>query len=227
MGWRFEAGCVPVRGMSEIPFSAAPRPFPEARVFTGRQVRLDPQVPEDAEELFRISHGSPETEALWRYLPVGPYGSPEGLAEFLAEWGRQPDVRAFTVRSMADGRALGSYSLMSLRPTHGVGELGNIWFAPSAQKTGANPECAFLLLRYCFEELGYRRMEWKCNASNDPSRRAALRLGFSFEGIFRQHLILKGANRDTAWFSLLDCEWPLVRDRIERGFIPERGKHAP
>lgn len=190
--------------------------MPEARVFTGRHVRLDPQVPEDAEELFGISHGSPELEELWRFLPVGPFGNAAEMAGFLEEWGKQPDVRAFTVRSTRDGTALGSYSLMSLRPVHGVGELGNIWFTLSAQGTKANTECARLLLNYCFEELGYRRMEWKCNALNAPSRKAATRLGFTFEGIFRQHLIVKGANRDTAWFSLLDHEWPQARAIIDR-----------
>jgi RimJ/RimL family protein N-acetyltransferase len=201
--------------------------MPEARVFTGHHVRLDPQVPEDAEELFRISHESPKVEALWRYLPVGPFGDPAEMAAFLTEWGRQPDVRAFTVRSLADGRALGSYSLMSLRPIHGVGELGNIWFTPAAQGTKANTECAWLLLKYCFEELGYRRMEWKCNAENAPSRKAALRLGFTFEGIFRQHLIVKGANRDTAWFSLLDDEWPEARAAMEKWLIPRMGENLP
>ena len=104
---------------------------------------------------------------------------------------------------------------MSLRPAHGVGELGNIWFTPSAQGTGANPEANYLLLRHCFEELGYRRMEWKCNALNEPSRRAALRLGFRYEGTFRQHMLVKGENRDTAWFSMLDHEWPKAKAELE------------
>lgn len=167
-------------------------------------------------ELFGISHGSPEVEVLWRYLPAGPFADARAMAAFLETWGATPDVVAFTVRAAGTGAALGSISLMSLRPAHGVGELGNIWFPPAAQRTGANTESNYLLLRHCFEGLGYRRMEWKCNALNEPSRRAALRLGFTYEGTFRQHMIVKGENRDTAWFAMMDHEWPGVKAMLER-----------
>jgi RimJ/RimL family protein N-acetyltransferase len=100
--------------------------------------------------------------------------------------------------------------LMNIRAEHGVAELGNIWYAPVAQRTKANTETCFLLLRHCFENLHYRRMEWKCDARNERSRCAALRLGFTFEGIFRQHMIIKGENRDTAWFAMLDHAWPPI-----------------
>ncbi len=192
------------------------RPMPSAIRHEGKFITLAPQeAVREAEELFHISHGFPEAGALWRYLPVGPFPDAGALEDFLQSWGNTPDVMAFTVRSAAHGGALGSISLMSLRPVHGVGELGNIWFTPAAQRTRANTEANYLLLRHCFEGLGYRRMEWKCNALNEPSRRAALRLGFSYEGTFRQHMIVKGENRDTAWFSLLDHEWPEVKAALE------------
>jgi RimJ/RimL family protein N-acetyltransferase len=99
---------------------------------------------------------------------------------------------------------------MSIRPEHAVAELGWIWYAPEAQRSKVNTEASYLLLRYCFEELHYRRMEWKCNSLNERSHRAALRLGFTYEGNFRQHMIVKGENRDTDWFSMLDQEWPSI-----------------
>ena len=188
----------------------------------GRYIRLVPQDPDgDAGELFRISHGSAEVEALWRFMPAGPFLDRDALAGFLKTWGDTPDVIAFTVREAGHGAVLGSISLMSLRPAHGVGELGNIWFAPAAQRTGANTESNYLLLRHCFEDFGYRRMEWKCNALNEPSRRAALRLGFSYEGTFHHHMIVKGENRDTAWFAMLDHEWPRVKAALERWLAAE------
>ena len=195
--------------------------MPAAIPHLGRIISLHPQDPEgDAAELFRISHGTEEMEALWRYLPDGPYADEASLRDFLRSSGAAPDLFAFTVRDAATGAALGNISLMSLRPAHGVGELGNIWFCPAAQRTAANTESNYLLLRYCFGELGYRRMEWKCNALNEPSRRAALRLGFRYEGTFRQHMIVKGRNRDTAWFAMLDHEWPRVKAAMERWLEP-------
>jgi RimJ/RimL family protein N-acetyltransferase len=206
----------------------SPRPAldPVAQRHQGQFITLHPQdAGMDAAELFRISHGSAEREALWRFLPVGPFPDDRALGDFLRNWGAAPDVVAFTVRDNADGCALGSISLMSLRPAHGVGELGNIWFTPSAQRTAANTESNYLLLRHCFEVLGFRRMEWKCNALNEPSRHAALRLGFTYEGTFRQHMIIKGQNRDTAWFAMLDHEWPEVRARLEQR-LRSRGSAA-
>lgn len=203
--------------MSEFPLPAHPGAFPPRRSHAGQFVDLIPQDPEhDAAGLYAISHHIPDPEALWQYLPAGPFPGPEALQSFLEQWGANPDLLAFTVRQAGSGSMLGSISLMSLRPVHGVGELGNIWFTPAAQRTRANTESNYLLLKHCFEELGYRRMEWKCNALNAPSRRAALRLGFTFEGIFRQHMIVKGQNRDTAWFAMLDHEWPQVKQAMEQ-----------
>lgn len=130
----------------------------------------------------------------------------------------------YTVRDKASGRCVGSISLMAIRPEHGAAELGNIWYAPAAQRTKVNTEACHLLLNHCFVHLGYRRLEWKCNSLNAPSHRAALRLGFTFEGTFRQHMIVKGENRDTVWFSMLDHEWPRIAAAQQRwlyGDTPE------
>ena len=179
--------------------------------FEGQFITLTPlDVSADVAELFAISHVDEATRNLWRYMPRGPFASVEEHDAFLREWQATPNVVAFAVRDAATQRILGSISLMNIRPEHGVAELGNIWYAPAAQRTKANTEACYLLLRYCFENLGYRRMEWKCDSRNEPSRNAALRLGFSFEGIFRQHMIIKGENRDTAWFAMLDHEWPQI-----------------
>jgi len=180
----------------------------QAHTYTGQFISLTPlNVAADVEQLFAISHTDDEARKLWRYLPIGPLADAQQYAAFLHEWEATPNVIAYTVRAIATQHILGSISLMSIHAEHGVAELGNIWYAPSAQRTKTNTEACYLLLRYCFEELGYRRMEWKCNALNEASRNAALRLGFTFEGTFRQHMLVKGENRDTAWFSILDHEW--------------------
>src|SRR5207248_8753548 len=118
-------------------------------------------------------------------------------------------------------RAVGYASFMRVEPVHRSIEVGNILYTPLLQRTRAGTEAMYLMARHVFEELEYRRYEWKCDALNEPSRRAALRLGFQFEGIFRQHMIVKGRNRDTAWFSMLDCEWPERREAVERWLHPD------
>lgn len=126
-----------------------------------------------------------------------------------------PDFLYRTVVDNASGDPVGMASFMRVEPEMRTIELGGIWYAPSAQRTRANTEATYLMLRESFD-LGYRRVEWKCNALNERSREAALRLGFVFEGIFRQHMVVKGRNRDTAWYSMLDREWPAIRANFER-----------
>lgn len=184
---------------------------PAPETFAGQFVTLAPlDVAKNVEELFAISHTDAEARNLWRHMPCGPFADMEEQAAFLRDWQARPDVIAFTVRDVTTRRCLGSISLMSIRAEHGVAELGNIWYAPSAQRTKANTEACYLLLRHCFEQLRYRRMEWKCDADNERSRAAAGRLGFRFEGIFLQHMIVKGRNRDTAWFAMTDRDWPRI-----------------
>jgi len=214
------------------------KPQPTPQRFDGRFITLTPlDVAADVAELFTISHADETTRKLWRYMPRGPFANVEEQAAFLREWQITPNVIAFAVRDASTQHCLGSISLMSVRAEHGVAELGNIWYAPAAQRTKANTEACYLLLRYCFEDLGYRRMEWKCDARNEPSRNAALRLGFTFEGIFRQHMIIKGENRDTAWFAMLDHEWPQIAaamrswlhedDSISLGRLIAAGRDVP
>jgi RimJ/RimL family protein N-acetyltransferase len=189
---------------------------PEPLSLSGQFIQLTPlDIESDLEELFALSHSDEEKLKIWRYLPIGPFADLEQYGLFLKDWISKPDVIAFTVRDAITKRAVGSISLMMIRPEHGVAELGNIWYTPSAQRTKANTEACYLLLRYCIEELNYRRMEWKCNVLNERSQRSARRLGFSFEGIFRQHMIVKGENRDTAWFSILDHEWPQICEALK------------
>ena len=126
----------------------------------------------------------------------------------------------FSILDAGSGRALGHATLMRIEPRHRVIEVGHILYSRALQRTRGATEAMYLLARYVFEELKYRRYEWKCNALNEASQRAALRLGFTFEGIFRQHMIVKGENRDTAWFSMLDSEWPLRKAEFERWLSP-------
>jgi RimJ/RimL family protein N-acetyltransferase len=126
----------------------------------------------------------------------------------------------FAFRDKATDRLGGMATYLDIRPNMGAIEVGYIWFAPFLQRTRHATEALFLLLSYAFDELGYRRMQWRCNALNDKSRAAALRLGFAFEGIFYQHMLVKGCNRDTAWYSILDHEWPRIRSNFERWLAP-------
>jgi RimJ/RimL family protein N-acetyltransferase len=198
------------------PFPASWR-SPEPRSFQGRYLALQPLVPErDAGKIFQLTHASDAGRALWRYLPRGPFADADDLRRHLEEWQAQPGTVQFLVTSPGSGETIGSISLMRITPQHGVAELGYVWYIPSMQRTKVNTETNYLLLRYCFEELGYRRMEWKCDDRNEPSRRAALRLGFLYEGTFRQHMVVRGENRDTAWFSMLDSEWSRRRANLER-----------
>ncbi len=198
-------------------FPPAGWPQPAPRNFAGRFITLTPlNLETDVDELFRGSHEASTVEAMWRYVAAGPFADVPALRAWLRERQAQPDMIPYTVTDNATGRRIGSISLMRITPAHGVAELGIIWFQPDAQRTLANTEANYLLLRHCFADLGYRRMEWKCHAGNERSKRAALRLGYRYEGTFRQHMITKGRNRDTAWFAMLDHEWPGIAAAMER-----------
>ena len=191
-----------------------PRPRPERVPLDGERVRVEPLDPgRHGSDLFRLGHdGSAEAERSWEYLPYGPFASEREHRAWLEAQAAGEDPLFFTIVDRLDDRAVGVATLLSIVPAHGSIEIGHIWLSPRLQRTPAGTEGLVLLLRYCLDDLGYRRMEWKCNAANEPSRRAALRLGFRFEGIFYNHLVFKGRNRDTAWFSILDEEWPRLRE---------------
>lgn len=193
--------------------------YPARTTLTGMYAQVEPLRPaEHYQELWDAAQGH---DAIWDYLPYGPFATPEALYSHLRTGAAQHDPVFYTIRDGRDGTAAGVASLMSIRPEMGVIEIGHIWLAPSLQQTREATEALFLLMRYAMDDLGYRRLEWKCNALNKASRGAALRLGFAFEGIFYQALIVKGHNRDTAWFSILDSEWPLIRENFETWLAPE------
>jgi RimJ/RimL family protein N-acetyltransferase len=182
-------------------------------ILRGKTVTLEPLEAEShAADLWDGVQGHDE---VWRWLADGPYAEEAALRRAVEE--KQAAIGALFLALVpkASGRAEGYASYMRIEPAHGVIEVGNIMLSPSLQRTTAATEAMYLMARHVFEDLGYRRYEWKCNAQNQPSRRAAQRLGFTFEGIFRQHMVIKGQNRDTAWFSMLDSEWPARKEAFE------------
>ncbi len=220
-------------------FPVAP-PLPADRLHQAQQLPLKPNpvklsgtrvtlIPLDIAQhsapLFAVSNGSPiqmgdrtfpayDADALiWRYMPYGPFADLAAFEAYLTDLAARPDLRAFCVLT-PDQQPIGVMTLMSNAPTYLRIELGHIWLSPIAQGTRAITEASYLLMRHCFD-LGYRRVEWKCDALNARSRRTALSLGFTFEMIQQKHLIVKQRNRDTAWFRILDHEWPDVRRNLE------------
>jgi RimJ/RimL family protein N-acetyltransferase len=175
----------------------------------------------DAHSLYAESHPADGSRRIWTYLPTGPYESQDEYARALEAAAASEDPLFFAIAPLPDQQARGIASYLRIAPADGTIEIGHIWFGTSLQRTAAATEAIYLLARHAFEDLGYRRFEWKCNALNAPSRRAAERFGFTCEGIFRQHMVVKGRNRDTAWYSMLDAEWPVVRDSYERWLAPE------
>lgn len=193
---------------------------PTRCVLAGATVRLQPVDPErDAPALFRASHDTRDP-SLWDYLPVGPFPTQAGFTAWLVSAARSADPLFLAVVDQQSGDPAGMVSFMRMAPEHGVIEIGFIWFGPSLQRSRQATEAIYLLARHAFDDLGYRRLEWKCNARNERSRRAALRFGFTYEGIFRQHMVVKGQSRDTAWFSIIDREWPPIRDAFESWLQP-------
>lgn len=211
------------RQLSESPVALGlPRPRPERQEHTGRYARLEPlDSARHAAELYIASHEVPDGERIWDYLPYGPFASVDDFTVWLEGCARSDDPLFFAIRDLQSGATLGMASFLRIEPDHASIEIGHIWFSPALQKTPAATEAIFLLLRHALGDLGYRRMEWKCHALNAGSRRAATRFGFSYEGIFYQHVVMKGHNRDSAWFSILDHEWPALCANFERWLSPE------
>jgi RimJ/RimL family protein N-acetyltransferase len=199
---------------------ATPAKRPQRVVLDGRVVSVVPlHAAAHSETLYDASRGE-ENEGLWRYLFEGPFVTRAAFDAHLRERASSEDSLFLGILEKSSGDAVGYASYMRIEPAHRVIEVGSILFAPRLQRTVGSTEAMYLMARHVFEDLGYRRYEWKCNALNAPSRRAALRLGFTFEGIFRQHMIIKGRNRDTAWFSMLDTEWPQRKAAFERWLDP-------
>lgn len=181
-------------------------------------MRLEPvNVARHASDLFEASRNADD---IWTYLAYGPFDSLAAFTSWLEARAASNDPLFFAVVDRAARTARGMASYLRMEPAHGVIEIGHIWFAPSLQRTRQATEAIFLLSRHAFDDLGYRRLEWKCDSLNAPSRRAAERFGFTYEGIFRQHMVIKDRNRDTAWFSIIDAEWPSRRAAFEQWLAP-------
>jgi RimJ/RimL family protein N-acetyltransferase len=198
---------------------------PARTTLPGRLVTLAPlDARAHGDALYEGTRGE-AGDRLWDYLFEGPFPDRKAFDLHLQRIAASEDPLFFAIldnagNDNASESAVGYASYMRIEPVHRVIEVGSILFTPRLQQTALATEAMYLMARHVFEDLGYRRYEWKCNALNQPSRRAALRLGFSFEGIFRQHMIVKGRNRDTSWFSMLDSEWPLRKANFERWLDP-------
>lgn len=181
----------------------------------GSVVKLDPLL--HATSLWNAIKEHPDT---WTYMSYGPFESASIFTEWLVAHAALSDPYVYAILD-PDGHALGLAALMNVHPEMGVIEIGHIVYSPALQRTRLGTEAQYLLASYAFDTLGYRRYEWKCNALNAASRSAAQRYGFSFEGIFRQHMVVKGRNRDTAWYSIIDREWPVRKVVFEQWLAPE------
>ena len=191
---------------------------PPRKAVIGGTVRLEPLAPDaHGSDLYAVSTDDPD---IWTYLSKGPFGSDREMRRWLEACAASRDPLFFAVVDAETGGAVGMVSFLRIEPEHGVIEIGHIWFSSLLRRTRAASEAIFLMLHLAFDDLGYRRVEWKCNAGNAASRRAAERFGFAYEGTFLQHLIVKGRNRDTAWYSIIDGEWPSVRAAFETWLAP-------
>ena len=189
---------------------------PGAMTLEGRYARLAPLAPADAAALHAANAGAP---AIWEYLAYGPFPDAAAYASWIERVAGRPDPRFFAIARREDSASGGVASLMRADPEHGAIEVGHICLSPGLQRSRAASEAILLLAEWAFAA-GYRRFEWKCDARNAPSRRAAMRYGFAFEGVFRRHMIVKGRNRDTAWFAMTDRDWPELRAAHRRWLDP-------
>ncbi len=198
----------------------SPRPRPPRTAMAGRFCTVEPLDPErHAAQLF-AAYAEDRDGRMWTYLPRGPYASIEEYRDWAGAAALAEDPLVHAIIDTPTGEAVGTAALMRIDPASGVIEVGSITYSPRLQRRPAGTEAMYLMMRRVFDELGYRRYEWKCNSLNAPSRAAALRLGFQYEGLFRQAQVTRGRNRDTAWFSVIDGEWPALRTAFERWLQP-------
>jgi RimJ/RimL family protein N-acetyltransferase len=198
-----------------------PRPLPPRQPMAGHYcqvVPLDPAV--HAADLF-AANALDRDGRNWTYLAIGPFASLPAYRSWLNKAAASTDPLFHAIIDRTSGKAVGVATFLRIDPTNGVIEVGNINYSPLLQRKPAATEAMYLMMRRAFDELGYRRYEWKCDSLNAPSRAAALRLGFTFEGIFRQAVVYKGRNRDTCWFSIIDSEWPARKAAFEAWLAPD------
>ncbi|VVD86748.1 GNAT family N-acetyltransferase [Pandoraea anhela] len=206
-----------------------PRSQPPRTPIVGRYCRLEPiDVERHAKDLYD-AYSTAADGRDWTYMTGGPFADFDSYYAYATKLAASADPLHHAVIDLATGKAVGTLSLMRIDPANGVVEVGHVAYSPLLKRTRAGTEAQYLLMRRAFDELGYRRYEWKCDALNAPSRRAAARYGFTFEGIFRQAIVYRGRSRDTAWFSIIDGEWPAIRRGFEQWLSPEnfdaQGQH--
>ncbi len=206
------------RPLGENVEDTATRGLPGAQGFQGEFIELRPIDPiTQVQDLFSASHGSEEKTAIWTYMPMsGPFESQDHMESWLERCREFPGFIFYAVYEIAKSRYVGMTSFCNMVPDMQRLEVGFIWYGLDAQRTKANTESIYLMLCEAFDRLKYRRVEWKCDSLNQPSRVAALRLGFRFEGVFRKHMIVNGHNRDTAWFAVADTDWPIVKANMQK-----------
>ncbi|PLC43157.1 GNAT family N-acetyltransferase [Ralstonia pickettii] len=198
-----------------------PRPLPPHTPLAGRYCRLEPlDAARHADALFD-AFSQAQDDRVWTYMVEGPFADIAAHRAYIDRIAAKRDPLQYAVIDARTDRPVGTLALMRITPDHGVIEVGAVTFSPLLQRTPASTEAQFLLMKHVFEDLGYRRYEWKCDSLNAPSRQTAQRLGFQFEGIFRQAVVYKGRSRDTAWFSIIDADWPQVRAAFEQWLSPE------
>jgi RimJ/RimL family protein N-acetyltransferase len=193
---------------------------PPGVVLEGRWCRLEPLDADRHATSLHVANLADTAGVMWTYLSYGPFDSVEDYADWCRRMSAGTDPLFHAVVDSSTNEAIGVASYLRIEPALGVIEVGHIAYSPRLQRTTAATEAMYLMMRHVFEDLGYRRYEWKCDALNQPSRRAAERLGFTFEGIFRQASVYKGRNRDTAWYSVIDADWPRLRDGFEAWLDP-------
>ena len=193
---------------------------PERVTLDGLYTRLEPLDPlRHTDDLFAAAD-APGAEDRFRYLFESEPKGRDEFAAWMTKAAAGSDPLFFAVIDKATGRAEGRQALMRVDPVHGVIEIGSIHWGPAIARSRVTTEALYLFARHAFETLGYRRFEWKCNNLNEPSKKAALRFGFTYEGLFRQHMVAKGQNRDTAWFSMIDSEWPVLARAFQAWLDP-------
>jgi len=198
-----------------------PPPLPPRSPALGRLCRIEPFVPDAHSKTLYAAFAKDPDNRNWTYLSYGPFDSFESFDAWARGTCTDDDPLFYAVVDLATGEAVGLASYLRINPTDGVIEVGHIHFSPLLQRTTLATEAMFLMMKRVFDELGYRRYEWKCDALNEPSRRAARRLGFSFEGVFRQLTMYKNRNRDTAWYAITDGDWPSIRSGYELWLDPD------
>jgi RimJ/RimL family protein N-acetyltransferase len=196
-----------------------PPPFPNPAAIDGRYARVEPLDPARHARSLYAAYAEDRNGAMWTYLPYGPFESEKQYTAWATERASIRDPSFYAVLDRTTGRALGVLSYLRIDPPNGVIELGHLAYSPALQQTRMSTEALFLLMAHAFS-LGYRRVEWKCDALNAPSRRAAERFGFSYEGTFRQAVVIKGRNRDSAWYAIIDRDWPRIRAAFETWLGP-------